>query len=177
MGSNDNSQLLPTAQLAGMSLPCGTTQSVRIHISLCPQAQECDAKQAWVFAAFDDEERAPIYYTNAFVYLLPWLSRGFELDRFSIACLLVGIAHVQVLAPGPLHACLLGGNHGQKWIKIQEIQVIFVDCRSMSQVERIAQTEPETVKLPSPNIIRKPLEKAAALLVVIFPACRSAVLS
>ncbi|BDA48034.1 hypothetical protein COCOBI_11-2910 [Coccomyxa sp. Obi] len=81
---------------------------------------------AWVFAAFDDEERAPIYYTNAFVYLLPWLSRGFELDRFSIACLLVGIAHVQV--------------------------------------ERIAQTEPEIVQLPSPDIVRKPLEKAAALL-------------
>lgn len=81
---------------------------------------------AWVFAAFDDEERAPIYYTNAFVYLLPWLSRGFELDRFSIACLLVGIAHVQV--------------------------------------ERIAQTEPEKAQLPSPDMIRKPLEKAAALL-------------
>ncbi len=73
----------------------------------CAQALKCDVKQAWVFAAFDNEERAPIYYTNAFVYLLPWLSRGFELDRFSIACLLVGIAHVQVLAPGTMHAYLL----------------------------------------------------------------------
>ncbi len=54
--------------------------------------------QAWVFGAFDDEERAPIYYTNAVVYLLPWLSRGFELDRFSIACLVAGVLHVQVPA-------------------------------------------------------------------------------
>jgi hypothetical protein len=52
--------------------------------------------QAWVFAAFEDEERAPIYYTNALVYALPWLTRGFELDTFSIVCLLAGIAHVQV---------------------------------------------------------------------------------
>lgn len=57
--------------------------------------------QAWVFAAFDDEDRAPIYYTNALVYLLPWLSRGFELDSFSIACLLAGIAHVQVVLGKP----------------------------------------------------------------------------
>ena len=58
--------------------------------------------QAWVFGALDDEERAPIYYTNALVYLLPWLSRGFELDRFSIGCLVAGIIHLQVHdVPGP----------------------------------------------------------------------------
>ena len=38
----------------------------------------------------------PIYWTNALVYLLPWLSRGFELDRFSIACLVAGVIHIQV---------------------------------------------------------------------------------
>ena len=52
--------------------------------------------QAWVFGALDDEDRAPIYWTNALVYLLPWLSRGFELDRFSIACLVAGVIHIQV---------------------------------------------------------------------------------
>ena len=58
--------------------------------------------QAWVFGALDDEERAPIYYTNTLVYLLPWLSRGFELDRFSIGCLVAGVIHVQVHGvPGP----------------------------------------------------------------------------
>ncbi len=77
--------------------------------------------QAWVFAAFDDEERAPIYYTNALVYLLPWLSRGFEFDSFSIACLLVGIAHVQVLLPHLLHLlwviwrCIILKDHCHKF--------------------------------------------------------------
>ena len=52
--------------------------------------------QAWVFGALDDKDRAPIYWTNALVYLLPWLSRGFELDRFSIACLVAGVIHIQV---------------------------------------------------------------------------------
>ena len=49
-----------------------------------------------MFGALDDEDRAPIYWTNALVYLLPWLSRGFELDRFSIACLVAGVIHIQV---------------------------------------------------------------------------------
>lgn len=57
--------------------------------------------QAWVFAAFDDEDRAPIYYTNALIYLLPWLSRGFELDSFTIISLLAGVAHVQVMLTMP----------------------------------------------------------------------------
>ena len=52
--------------------------------------------QAWVFGALDDEDRAPIYWTNALVYLLPWLGRGFELDRFSIVCLIAGVIHIQV---------------------------------------------------------------------------------
>ena len=52
--------------------------------------------QAWVFGALDNEDRAPIYWTNALLYLLPWLSRGFELDRFSIACLIAGVIHIQV---------------------------------------------------------------------------------
>lgn len=49
-----------------------------------------------MFGALDDEERAPIYYTNALVYILPWLSRGFELDAFSIACLVACVIHIQV---------------------------------------------------------------------------------
>lgn len=122
-------------------------------------------KQAWVFAAFDDEERAPIYYTNAFVYLLPWLSRGFELDRFSIACLLVGIAHVQVLAPGPMRAFLK--LPWESWSAEGQDQGSLSE---LSQVERVAQTEPENIQLPSPDVIRKPLEKAAALLGVVSPA-------
>jgi hypothetical protein len=40
----------------------------------------------YILKVLDDEERAPIYYTNALVYLLPWLSRGFELDSFSVGC-------------------------------------------------------------------------------------------
>ena len=63
--------------------------------------------QAWVFGALDDEERAPIYYTNALVYLLPWLSRGFELDRFSITCLVAGVLHVQVHATPQPELCSL----------------------------------------------------------------------
>ena len=55
----------------------------------------CNA-QAWVFAAFEDPERAPIYYTNALIYAAPALSRGFNLDTFSVLCLLAGVVHVQV---------------------------------------------------------------------------------
>ncbi len=55
--------------------------------------------QAWVFAAFEDPQRAPIYYTNALIYAVPALSRGFNLDTFSVLCLLAGIAHVQVPTP------------------------------------------------------------------------------
>ncbi|KAK9828117.1 hypothetical protein WJX81_006542 [Elliptochloris bilobata] len=51
---------------------------------------------AWVFAAFDDPQRARLYYLFAAVYAVPSLRNGFTLDSFSIACLLLGIVHVQV---------------------------------------------------------------------------------
>lgn len=52
-----------------------------------------------MFAAFDDPQRARLYYLFAAVYALPSLRNGFNLDSFSVACLLLGIAHVQVAAP------------------------------------------------------------------------------
>ncbi len=52
--------------------------------------------QAWVFAAFDDEEAATLYYTYAFLYALPYLANGLQLDSFAVLSIFVGIAHVQV---------------------------------------------------------------------------------
>ena len=48
-----------------------------------------------MFAALDDPQRARLYYLLAAVYAVPSLRNGFTLDSFSIACLLLGIAHVQ----------------------------------------------------------------------------------
>ncbi|GAB4818854.1 hypothetical protein N2152v2_005900 [Parachlorella kessleri] len=51
---------------------------------------------AWVFAAFDDEDSATLYYTYAFLYALPYLANGLELDGFVWLSIAVGVAHVQV---------------------------------------------------------------------------------
>lgn len=57
-----------------------------------------------MFAAFDDEDAATLYYTYAFLYALPYLANGLELDGFAILSVFVGIAHVQV-APGAAQGC------------------------------------------------------------------------
>jgi hypothetical protein len=52
--------------------------------------------QGWVFAALEDQERARTYYWFAALYALPLLHSGLEFDRFSLAMLLTGAAHMQV---------------------------------------------------------------------------------
>jgi hypothetical protein len=64
-----------------------------------------------VFAALDDEEAYLLYYSLAFIYALPYVANGFELDGFALLSLLICALHVQL--------------------------------------ERIAQTEPVEVELPS----------------------------
>jgi len=49
-----------------------------------------------VFAALEDPARARLYYLFAVAYALPSLRNGFSLDALSVACLLLGVAHVQV---------------------------------------------------------------------------------
>ena len=87
---------LPSSELSMRPL---IVSAVRAPLHAVPSAKagctHCSA-QAWVFAAFEDPQRAPIYYTNALIYAVPALSRGFNLDTFSVLCLLAGIAHVQV---------------------------------------------------------------------------------
>ena len=56
----------------------------------------CPSLQAWVFAALDDEEASALYYALAFIYALPYLANGFELDGFALLSLLICILHVQV---------------------------------------------------------------------------------
>ena len=63
-----------------------------------------------MFAALDDPQRARLYYLLAAVYAVPSLRNGFTLDSFSIACLLLGIAHVQ--ARGAPCTPLIDGLHG-----------------------------------------------------------------
>ncbi len=49
-----------------------------------------------MFAALEDPARARLYYLFAVAYALPSLRNGFSLDALSVACLLLGVAHVQV---------------------------------------------------------------------------------
>ena len=51
---------------------------------------------AWVFAALDDEEAPTLYFTFAFIYGLPYLGNGLQLDGFALASLLLCVVHVQV---------------------------------------------------------------------------------
>lgn len=51
---------------------------------------------AWIFAGFEDEERATFYYALATLYAIPQVSAGFQPNWFSIATLIAGVAHVQV---------------------------------------------------------------------------------
>lgn len=60
--------------------------------------------QAWVFAAFDDPARAPLYYSFSALYLLPLLRNGLQIDSTTLAWLALGALHVQVcptMAPEP----------------------------------------------------------------------------
>lgn len=53
--------------------------------------------QAWVFAALDDEDDASsLYFTYAFLYAIPYVSSGLELDTFVALSIITGVAHVQV---------------------------------------------------------------------------------
>jgi hypothetical protein len=52
--------------------------------------------QAWVFGALDDEASSVLYWSFAWIYTMPYIANGFELDRYAIAALLVGIIHMQV---------------------------------------------------------------------------------
>lgn len=52
--------------------------------------------QAWVFGALDDEDSSVLYWSFAWIYAMPYVANGFELDGYAIAALLVGIAHMQV---------------------------------------------------------------------------------
>lgn len=65
-----------------------------------------------MFAALDDEDASTLYYTYAFLYALPYLANGWEVDGFAVLALLVGVAHVQVGAGGSGAARGAGGAGG-----------------------------------------------------------------
>jgi hypothetical protein len=50
----------------------------------------------WVFGALDDEEFSTMYWTFAFLYSLPYLSNGFQVDTFAFSMLFVSIIHMQI---------------------------------------------------------------------------------
>lgn len=133
--------------------------------------------QAWVFAALEDEERARLYYWFAALYALPLLRNGFDFDGFSVAMLLVGVAHVQV-----------GGCLGAKLAKrcclrtLRSKQPALLSSRRRRapraadtplpgpsapppQAERIANTEPESqaavARALSPLSVLKTAARAA----------------
>lgn len=51
---------------------------------------------AWVFAALDDEDSSALYSSFAFLYSLPYLASGLELDSFVLVALGACAAHVQI---------------------------------------------------------------------------------
>lgn len=48
-----------------------------------------------MFAALDDDDASTLYYSLAFIYALPYVASGFELDGFAIVSVLTCIFHVQ----------------------------------------------------------------------------------
>ena len=49
-----------------------------------------------MFAALDDEDTSTLYYSFAFIYALPYLANGFQLDGFVLVSLVLCAVHVQV---------------------------------------------------------------------------------
>jgi hypothetical protein len=52
-----------------------------------------------VFAALDDDDASTLYWSLAFIYALPYLGNGFQLDGFALVSLALCIVHVQVGGP------------------------------------------------------------------------------
>jgi hypothetical protein len=116
------------------------------HRPVPPQPLNRKPHQAWVLAALEDEARAPSYYGFAALYALPLLRTGFEIDGFSIAMLLTGIAQVQVR--GGRHrereTTSLFGTQSTATRKTQRSHALSTHHRHPSdQATRIAATEPE----------------------------------
>lgn len=51
---------------------------------------------AWVFAALDDDTSPTLYWSFAFLYALPYIQNGFQLNSFATTVLILGILHVQI---------------------------------------------------------------------------------
>ena len=49
-----------------------------------------------MFGALDDDEYSTVYWTFAFLYSLPYLSNGFQVDEFAMLMLLVSVIHMQI---------------------------------------------------------------------------------
>ena len=52
--------------------------------------------QAWVFGALDDEESSVLYWTFAWIYTIPYITNGFQLDSYAVFALVLGIVHMQI---------------------------------------------------------------------------------
>jgi len=119
-----------------------------------------------VFAALDDDDSSTFYYTLAFIYALPYLGNGFELDGFALVSLLVCILHVQVGRKMGVGERASGWLADRKAFLLPQLLLhpahaltthspridhALTTCSSFSccQVERVAQTEPVEVELPS----------------------------
>jgi len=51
---------------------------------------------AWVFGALADEDSSLLYWALAFVYTLPYIRSGLDLDGYAIAMLILGAVHMQI---------------------------------------------------------------------------------
>ena len=137
--------------------------------------EACPA-QAWVFAALNDEERRKTYTAFAFLYSLPLLERGLSFDPYVLACVVACVLHVQVRVTFhnrmmPVRLAAQPRIHGCLSFRFDDV------C----QVERLAQTEPDTFSSLGLDKVasRLPLPSVSCLLVLLLllacwpgPACK-----
>ena len=124
-----------------------------------------------MFAALDDEEASTLYYSLAFIYALPYLGNGFELDGFALLSLAICILHVQVggwvgqvggcgCGRGRAMLCIIVLLHSRGAPSCEQLGLCSASTSTLHppaclpshaclQVERLAQTEPVEVELPS----------------------------
>ena len=116
-----------------------------------------------MFAALDDPgDASALYYSFALIYATPYLANGFQLDAFSLVVLGACALHVQVGAAGwwrdggPWPLVLVERN-GEEYASLccmnpskptPPSTPLHLPTPLLSQVERVAQTEPLELELP-----------------------------
>ena len=99
MGCDEQSRFLPNPQSNGNYITIHTKVSALInsHFSTVNILKLQTTKlQAWVFGALDDDASSVLYWTFAWIYTMPYVANGFELDGYAWFALILGVVHMQI---------------------------------------------------------------------------------